>query len=402
MKVLIIQPWIRLGGAELISVQLAAQLQQRGHTARIVCTFLDLTGMPDQARAIQYVLPPRWLSRWCERSRLFFLLGGPWILLALVWRQAREVDLLNPHNFPAAWVASLVGAIQRLPVVWTCNEPPTRVPSQVGFGDFVGWLIASSWLDKRLVKRFDAIYVPSRKTQQQVQARYSREAEIIHLGVEASFFASTPEEATAIQRETALTHSLNLEEKFILLCVGKLHPQKNQLVCLEALKRVLPEIPNAVLLLAGAGPMAQNYQALATRLGIADHVRFLGGVTSQEVRDLYHLCAINLFPSLDQSWGLTPFEALCAERISIVSSDSGAAEVFTQEGLGVVCAPTAEAFAAAILRIYRNPLSYQPLAAKGREYTARHLTWSRYAEAVLRMFESAPARAVVAPERIHA
>ena|GEM_PF-2951906 len=435
MKVLIIQPWIRLGGAELISVQLAAHLQQRGHTATIICTFLDLTGMPEQAHTLPYVLPPRWLARWCERNRLFFLLFGPWIMLALVWREAREADLLNPHNFPAAWVASLVGTLQRLPIVWTCNEPPTRAPSQVGLGDFVGWLIASSWLDKLLVKRFDAIYVPSQKTREQVRARYGRDSEIIPLGVDASFFEpsadgtgphpalphrgyqtpsfspqllaamgegkgggpSVEKTPIAIQPE-ALAISRNLEEKFVLLCLGKLHPQKNQIVCLEALKRVLPDIPNALLLLAGDGPMLKHYQTSAARLGITDHVRFLGTVTHQQARDLYHACAINLFSSLDQSWGLTPFEALCAERISIVSSDSGAAEVFTQEELGVVCVPTAEAFAAAILQIYRDPLPYQRRAAKGREYTTRQLTWSRYADSVLDIFEGALAHPLVSPD----
>jgi glycosyltransferase involved in cell wall biosynthesis len=392
VKVLILQPWIRLGGAELISVHLAAQLQQRGHTAKIVCTFLDLTGMPEQAHTVQYVLPPRWLARWCEQSRLFFLLFGPWIMLVLAWQQAHEVDLLNPHNFPSAWVASVVGTLQRLPIVWTCNEPPTRAPAQVGFGDFVGWLIASSWLDKWLVKRFDAIYVPSQKTREQVKARYGWEAEVVPLGVEASFFEHPPGHN--------FIASLNLENKFVLMCVGKLHPQKNQRVCLEALQRVLPDIPNAVLLLAGAGPLTKFYQALAAELGITDHVQFLGTVTSQQARDLYHACAINLFPSIDQSWGLTPFEALCAERVSIVSSDSGAAEVFTQEKLGVVCAPTAEAFAEAIRRIYRDPLPYQRMAAKGRDYTTRQLTWSRYAEAVLSLFERALDQPLIAPKGI--
>jgi glycosyltransferase involved in cell wall biosynthesis len=388
MKVLIIQPWIRLGGAELVSVQLAYHLQQRGHTALIACTFLNLAEMPHQARAVEYVLPPRWLARWCERSRLFFLLFGPWILLALVWQRAREVDLLNPHNFPAAWIASLVGAFHRLPVVWTCNEPPTRAPWQVGLGDVVGWMIASSWLDKFWVRRLDAICVPSRKTQTQVRARYAREAVVIPFGVDGRLIESTAKPARA-------------EDKFVLVCVGKLHPQKNQIVCLEALKRILPEIPNALLLLAGAGPMLKSYQTLATRLGIADHVQFLGFVSNQKLRDLYQACAINLFPSLDQSWGLTPFEALGAERVSIVSSDSGAAEVFAQEKLGLVCAPTAEAFAEAIRQIHRDPLPYQQMAAKGKEYTTRQLTWSRYAESVLSLFESAVAEPLGASERIH-
>ena len=332
MRILIIQPWIRLGGAELISIHLAHQLREQGHRAAIICTFVDRDGMPEQAHKVNYLLPPRWLTGLCKQSKFFFFVSSPWILLALVWKNSVNADVLNPHNFPSSWVAVIVGKLRHIPVVWTCNEPPTRVPwadaLHTGLGDFIGWFLATSWLDKRFVKQTSMIYVPSEKTWQQVLARYGLNAAVIPLGVEAEQFANpTPD-------ELAMKH--DLEAELVLLTVGKLHPQKNQIVSLKTLKKVLVEIPDTILVLAGNGPTAPTLQRYANKWGIADRVRFLGHTNASDVRDLYGACDINLVPAINQSWGLTPFEALCSGTISIVSSDCGAAELLDQENIGIV------------------------------------------------------------------
>ena len=383
LSVLIIQPWIRVGGAELLSVHLANELQKRRHRVAIACTFADLSDMPQQAHRVPYLLPPRWLSRLCQRSRSIFLVLGPWLLLALVWKHSRRVDVLNPHNFPASWIAVLVGTFRRIPIVWTCNEPPVRVrwrdAAKVGFGDFLGWLVASSWIDRFLTRQVTAIYVHDEKIRQLVFDRYGRQANLIRPGIDAELFWSS--------NGTDLPDRHDFRDKFVLLTVGKLHPQKNQILCLEALRTVLDRVPETILVLAGDGPMTEAWRALAERWRISDHVRFLGRVTDSELRDLYRACDVNLFPALNQSWGLTPFEALCAGRISIISNDCGAAEVLASEGIGLVCEPTEEAFTQQVLAVHESPREYQEMAERGRDYVLRQLGWDRYAERVLGLIE---------------
>lgn len=383
MRFLIIQPWIRLGGAELISVHLAYGLQSRGHDVAIACTFVHLEGMPVEAHQLNYLLPSQWLSRLCENSRLAFLLFAPWILFALVWGNARGADVINPHNFPSSWIAVLVGTLRRRPVIWTCNEPPSRVRrkdvSRLGLGDFLGWLVASSWLDKIIVKNIEALYVPSEKTRRQVRRRYGRGAEVIPIGVDSQYFRAGSGAGTSNHHDWS--------GKFVLLTVGKLHPQKNLAVCIEALKRILPIIPNAMLLMAGDGPLAGELRQLASRLGVDNHVSFLGHVSSETVRALYRACDINLFPATGQSWGLTPLEALCTGRISIVSNDCGSAELLEAEDIGIVSEPTAHEFASSILKCHAFPELYKEKARKGRDYVMRFVTWNHYTESVLQLFQ---------------
>ena len=384
-RVVIIQPWIRLGGAELLSINLAYELGRMGHDAVIVCSFLELDGLPGWARGLKYYLPPLWLSDCMRKSRVLFLILSPWLLLTLVWRHSRDSNILNPHNFPATWVAAVVGALRRIPVVWSCNEPPSRLPTRealrVGIPDFLGWMVASSWLDRLFVRRISAICVPSAMTRLQTQERYGRDAQVIHVGVDADFFCSRNGNDPRL--------AFGLEGKHILLCVGKLHPQKNQIVCLEALREVSPQIPEVVLILAGGGPLAGELMSISRQWGIERQVLFLGQVDTLTVRELYHACDVNLVPAINQSWGFTAFEALCSGKVSIVSrSAGGAAEILGENRIGLVCEPTGHAFAEAILCLHQNRTMYNQLSKSGQEYALRFLTWQVYARRTVEIFNA--------------
>ena len=389
-KILIIQPWIRLGGAELVSIHLANALRQRGHKVAIACTYLDTFGLPELALSLDYRLPPRPLADLCRRSRLFFLLCGYWLLLLTVIRSSRDVDFLNPHNFPSSWIAVLVGRIRGIPVIWTCNEPPQRLDwreaSKIGLGDAVGWLLASSRLDRFLASRVEAVYVPSEMTRRQVQQLYGRDADVVRLGVDADLYSQ--------KGQAAVPGGLDLAGKSVLLAVGKLHPQKNQIAALCALEHTLPTFPNLVLLLAGDGPMRGDWEQYAEDHGLGNHVVFLGSVPHSDMPALYSCCDINLFTPINQSWGLTPFEALLMGKISVVSNDSGASEVVASQGIGVVCTPSAGEVGKWISEILSQPDRYRAAAERGRDYVRRELTWGRYADGFLRVLAKLDQRAV--------
>jgi glycosyltransferase involved in cell wall biosynthesis len=394
LKILIVQPWIRLGGAEMVSVNLAVNLDRQGHDVSIACTFVDLNGAPPQASQVRYLLPDRRISGLLRRSRIMFLLFGPWILLWLVWRNSGGVDILNPHEFPSSWIAAAVGRLRRLPVIWTSYGPPPRPKLgdllNLGLFDWVGWSVASSCLDRAVVRTISSIHVPSQRSCGQILERYHRDARAIPLGVDIEFYQSG-------DAGRCLT-GYGLAGRFVLLCVGKMHPQENQIICLHAMKSVLRVVENAYLILAGDGPMKTRWERTAEEIGIADHVKFIGHVAASEVRDLYRACAIHLFPPTNESWGLAPFEALCARRISIVSDESGAAELMAKENIGIVCRPTAEQFAREILRLYSDPVCASDMAARGHDYVSKRLSWDRFAAEVSHLMSESKPRAAAAPD----
>ena len=383
MNVMIIQPWIRVGGAECVSVQLAHELRMRGHKAPIVALFSELSGSPLETMDVEYILAPRGLGELCSRSRLFFVLFGWLLLLYLVFHHSYGMDVLNPHNFPSCWIAVLVGALRRIPVVWTCNEPPTRIPLKdvlsVGIADVLGWFIASSPIDHFAVRRVSAIHVLSEKTRLEVLERYNRDSRVIRSGVDFEFFShGSAAEAKA---------KYDLTGKYVMLTVGKLHPQKNQVLCLEVLRQLSIDVPNAILLLVGEGPMRNKLQSLASTMGLSSRVRLLGQVPSWDLRNLYAACDIVLFPAINQSWGLIPFEALCARRLSVVSSDCGAVEILRRESIGLVAEPTPEEFYACIRMIRKDWETCRDMANKGFRYVAQNLDHHAFTSSFLRFLK---------------
>ncbi len=258
---------------------------------------------------------------------------------------------------------------------------------EVGISDWTGWFLAGSWIDRVLVKSIQVIHVLSEKSRADVAARYGRESTVVRTPVDRSFQApGNP--SRALDR-------YGLKGKFILLCVGKLHPQKNQVVCIGALREVLSEIPDAALVLVGDGPMRARWLKLASLWGLSKRIRHLRRVSNEELRDLYAACSVNLVPAENQSWGLTAFEALCARKISIVATDSGAAEVLAAEGIAVVCRPTAEAFARNVIRIFAHRGRYEAMARKGRRYVTKNLSWGQYTDKVLGLIEDVSSRTEV-------
>jgi len=357
---------------------------KQGHDPYIAAVFVDWDDMPDEAADVAYILPVNWLSRLCSKNRVAFFLLGPLALFYIAFKASSSADIINPHNFPSHWIAALIGRIRRIPVIWTCNEPPAPLSRagirEIGMADYLGWLLASSPIDGVFVRGLTAIHVLSERVRSEIHRRYGKKSTIIRTGVNLEVFAS----GSAVRGRS----NHDLEGRFVLLAVGKLHPQKNHIECIRALKEVCSYLPDPILLIAGDGPMRRALEQEATQLNISESVRFLGRVSMPELADLYAACDINLFPALNQSWGLTPFEALCAETISIVSQDSGAAEIIKAEGIGLVCEPNSRAIADRILEVHSSPSKIARMAESGHRFVQKNLTRTRFAEGFAKLADS--------------
>lgn len=81
----------------------------------------------------------------------------------------------------------------------------------------------------------------------------------------------------SIEEKNTLKRDLVIDkDTFVILCVGDLCENKNQIMGIKALSRVLKNYNNVILLLAGKDRLSGKYQALASDLDIKNKVRFLG------------------------------------------------------------------------------------------------------------------------------
>jgi glycosyltransferase involved in cell wall biosynthesis len=381
VRVLVVQPWIKLGGAELLSLQLTEALERGGDEAPIAALFFDPHGLPAHARARQFVLPPAWLAARFARSRALTYLLGPFVLLALVMRAAGRADVLNPHNLPAPLVTAIAGRLRRRPVVWTCNEVPEPLPradaARLGRLEAIAWWIGAA-LSRRVAGTVREILVLSEKTRLAVRRSYRREALVVRPGVDRVELQAEHRRAPG---------------PFALLFVAKLHPQKDPLLALRTLAAVRERGIDAQLTIVGDGPERAAVESLAATLGLTAYVRIEAALDLAALVDRYRSSdALLVTAGGHQSWGLTPFEALAAGTPCVISPEAGAAEVLGPADAALVVPRDASSFAEAVQRLVTEADLGPRLVANGQRLIGE-LTWERYALAC----REAYARALVRP-----
>ena len=106
---------------------------------------------------------------------------------------------------------------------------------------------------------------------------------------------------------------------WVIGTTGRLVPQKNQALLIEAMTSVRKQIPQAVLVIAGAGPLAPSLQARAAELGLTSAIRLLG--SREDVPQLLTgVFDAFVFPSLFEGLGLSIVEAQAAGLPCVIST----------------------------------------------------------------------------------
>jgi glycosyltransferase involved in cell wall biosynthesis len=152
----------------------------------------------------------------------------------------------------------------------------------------------------------------------------------------------------------------------LVLAVGRLHRQKGY----DVLLRALPLLGDAVVAVAGDGPLADVLRAQAPQ------VHWLG--RRDDVGDLYAAADVVVLPSLWEARSLTAQEALLAGT-PLVATAVGGLPALVGDGAVLVPPGDAEALGAAVRRLLDDPAEAAALAARGRAVAA---AWPDEADAV--------------------
>jgi glycosyltransferase involved in cell wall biosynthesis len=150
--------------------------------------------------------------------------------------------------------------------------------------------------------------------------RYRRSMVLIEHGLDAPV-------PSASREETRRRFDLPLT-KPLLLNVGRLAAQKNQ----DVLIRALACVPQAHLVLAGAGLKMESFHALAVTLGVDDRLHMLGALPPEDIADLYAAADLFVFPSTWETFGIAAVEAAMAGLPMIVADLPVLHEVLRADG----------------------------------------------------------------------
>jgi glycosyltransferase involved in cell wall biosynthesis len=202
----------------------------------------------------------------------------------------------------------------------------------------------------------------------------------IHYGVDFRRFEALPDRE-AMRRELGLPLGAP-----VVATACRLEPQKGLGYLQEAFRRVCREMPGAILLIAGTGPLEEPMRAFAARHGLADNFRFLGW--RSDVPRL--LAAVDVFAlaSLWEAFGLVFAEAGLARVPVAATRVEGIPEVVRDGETGILVPPEdAGALADAILLLLRDRDLAARMAAAGHAHVRANFGVERMVDRHVELYE---------------
>ena len=120
-----------------------------------------------------------------------------------------------------------------------------------------------------------------------------------------------------ISRRNQIRDQLGWKNNYIMSCIGRLHFQKNQKFAVDVLARLLPDMPDARLLLVGQGEDEQMLRAHVKEAGVEDAVFFAGVV--EDVSEYLAASDLFLFPSVFEGLGIAGLESQASGLVTLAS-----------------------------------------------------------------------------------
>lgn len=163
-------------------------------------------------------------------------------------------------------------------------------------------------------------------------------------------------------------------------------------VLLEALPRVLGQLPEARLDVAGDGDALPGLRAQAVRLGVAHAVTWWGRLSRHELAGRYREAGVTVLPSLTEaeSFGMTLVEAM-ASGCPVVGSRVGGIPYVVRDGVDGVLAEPGDpgSLATAILQVLGDPAAAARMGRAGREAATTRWDWAHERDITLEVLTRA-------------
>lgn len=316
---------------------------------------------------------PTWINRHVQVIRT------PKVLIG--WRSLWDrIDLYHGTNF-------------RLPVSGSYRKIVTIYDMALArFPEFSRKLFGEHWSflrTRRTAQRADQVITVSQHAAKEIQELFEIPREriaVIYGGVDEGFFPEPDPIRFAVLRERYGIHT-----DAYILAVGGSDPRKNLKTLLEAYDR-LPAIQQRYTLVVVGGMRWQSeeiYERIST-FKLQQRVVLTGYVSVADLRILYSIAALLVYPSLYEGFGLPPLEAMACGCPVLTSKSASIPEV-VGDAATMVDPLDVQGLATAIEQIVTDHQLREGLRVKGFE-RVKCFSWEKTARETLAIYHQVAAR----------
>ena len=234
------------------------------------------------------------------------------------------------------------------------------------------------------IQKADGVIAVSRFVKDQLLNRFiidEEKVKVIYHGTDPDFYPEVP--ASRLDR-VIKKYALPLD---FLLFVGAIEPRKNLTSLIRALKIVHKKHKKILLVIAGRkGSDYPKVQALIKKNQLEDWVKTLDYLPREEVRCLYSLASLFVFPSLCEGFGLPLLEAMAGRLPLVVSGVSALPEIADDAAL-YFDPNSPESIAGRIVEALQDKSLQKKLIARGVE-RSKDFDWEKTAVNTLSFYQT--------------
>lgn len=356
MKILIVNSVDeKIGGVASVVGNLADCLSRRGHEVLFLNSGSSHRVKPKTTQLgfkgfeLNLCLPTSERSRFV--SAVLFAVRFPIGLFKLIWLIKKHgIEIVNIH-YPAESFFYFAFCRKLLSIkLITSVHGADMLPDGKAKAHY-------PWPIRLLLNASDRIVAPSNAYREDVAMIFPhlREKMVsIHNGVDLTEF-----ESPSGTRQCA-------ERSRYLLCVAMHNEKKGIDVLLQGFARIQNNHPLLRLVLAGDGPLRPQFEKLASSLGIAERVDFLGRQNRRQVMDLLRGCEIFVLASRSEPFGIVLLEAMACQKPIISTRVGGIPEIIEHKENGILIPPdNPAALAEALTVLLDDPQLRTTIASQG-------------------------------------
>lgn len=181
----------------------------------------------------------------------------------------------------------------------------------------------------------------------------------------------------------------NIEGKQLIFSIGRMVMEKGFDTLIKAAKLLKPLRNDLVFVIAGKGPMLDEYRQVVLKEGLEESVHFIGYISDEQRDAFLRICKMTIFPSLYEPFGIVALESMIFAKPTIVSSTGGLKDIISHKKTGLLMIPgDVDSLIEQIQFLLLNEDEAIKIGNHGRTLVKSLYSWSKIADQTKDVYES--------------
>jgi PEP-CTERM/exosortase A-associated glycosyltransferase len=243
-------------------------------------------------------------------------------------------------------------------------------------------------LETIVFQRAQAVVTICESLRNEIAPRVRGQLHVVGNGFDAASFVPRQKKAEILKR-------WNLEGRRVIGYIGTFQPYEGLEDLVRAMPKILKQLPDAHLMITGAGGVQSELERLTAELGLTPHITFTGRVPHEDVLDLYAATDLLAYPRISTrttriTTPLKPVEAMAMGKPVVVSDLPAMRELVKPGETGLVfCAGDSDDLARVAGELLADPERCERIGQRARQDVLENRQWSKLVEGYLPIYEAA-------------